>query len=83
MEPQGKETPFQKVPLNTHRPTCSLDPRDCQMFPLKQVSCMPKFRLRQVSLYKAIKIKMANVLFSATPQDVGGIGILSLGNLWK
>jgi len=81
---KGKKLfPFQDVPFNTHRPTCGLDPRDCEMFPLKQVSYMPKFRLRQVSLYKAIKIKMTNVLFSATSQDGVGIGILNLGTLWK
>jgi len=30
---QWKLLPFQEVPFNTH--TCSLDPRDCQMLPLK------------------------------------------------
>ena len=31
---KGKKLfPFQEVPFNTH--TCSSDPRDCQMFPLK------------------------------------------------
>lgn len=52
--------PFQEVPFNTH--TCSLDPRDCQIFLLKTGFLMPKFHLRQVQFYDAIKIKMTNVL---------------------
>jgi len=39
---------------------------------------MLKFRLRQVSLYKAITMKMINVLFSATPQDVLGLEFLAM-----
>ena len=50
---------------------------------LSNLSAKNQIPFKTGLVYKAIKIKMTNVLISATPQDVGGMGILSLGTLWK